>query len=210
MDRLFREGADKYELKPSAAAWDAIQGQAGAKTSVWPSVWKVAAAIVVLISSVLVLFNWKGQSTESLAGVIDHPQQTEGALAWTLPEVKKAFVQVEAVEAQVAAEVQVGEEQQGEMERIDILASEARPFLELQSISVTWEIKMPTRPALFNAPQEESRITIRYYASASEPEKTKKGFGQFIARAQQKLSPDELLADIRTAKDDLFRGNRGD
>ncbi len=209
MDRLFREGADKYELKPSAAAWDAIQGQVGAKTPVWPVVWKVAAVFVVLISSVLVLFNWEHKSTEFLAGVTDYPQPTAEAFEWKLPEAAVALDQADVSEPITVVVIPVKEEQPGSA-YTHVLASEARPYLELQSISLTWEIEMPAKPALYNAPQEETRITIRYYASASEPEKTKKSFGQFIARAQQKLNPDELLADIRTAKDDLFRGNRGD
>lgn len=208
MDRLFHEGAEKYEVKPSAAAWDAIQGQVGTKTSAWPMIWKVAAVLVVLISSVLVLFNEKDQSSEYLAGIADYPQLTEEALVWSLPEVAKSVDQTVAMEVPTLAKFPIQEVK----ENIEIVTSEGevRPYLELQRIQVAWEIEIPSKPALFTAPIEETSVKIRYYASTSAPEKTKKSFGQFIARAQQKLSPDELLADIRTAKDDLFRSNRGD
>lgn len=208
MDRLFREGADKYEVKPSAAAWEAIQGQVGTKTSAWPMIWKVAAVLVVLISSVLVLLNEKDQTSEYLTGIADFPQLTGEALVWSLPEVAKSTDQTVAVEAPTSTRPII--EEVRESIEIVIPEGEMRPYLELQRIQVAWEIEMPSTPALFTVPIEETSVKIRYYASSSAPEKTKKSFGQFIARAQQKLSPDELLADIRTAKDDLFRSNRGD
>ena len=95
MDRLFREGAEKYEAKPSASAWEAIQGQVGTKTSVWPMIWKVAAVLVVIVSSVLVLFNANEQTSFSLAGVVDHPQWTTTVMSWDISE-NVAFTDQEA------------------------------------------------------------------------------------------------------------------
>lgn len=208
MDRLFREGAEKYEVKPSAAAWDAIQGQMGKKASVWPTVLKIAAVLVVLLSSVIVLFRGEDSMTESLAGIADHPQLTGSAIAWDLPTISEKEGQEMTQQISKSAVLPI-EEVEEDFE-INVLAFESRPYLELQRIEVAWEIKMPKKPALYNLPVEETSVKIRYYASTSEPEHTKKSFGQFIARAQQKLNPDELLADIRMAKDDLFRSNRGD
>ena len=208
MDRLFREGAEKYEVKPSATAWDSIQGQVETKASVWPMVWKVAAVLVVLLSSVIVLFRGQDDVTETFAGIADHPQLMENAVAWKLPESTEEVEQVMVLEVSKRAVLPMQEVK--EVFEMSVATIDSRPYLELQSIQVTWEIVMPAKPALYNLPAEETSVKIRYYASTSEPENTKKSFGQFIARAQQKLNPDELLADIRTAKDDLFRSNRGD
>ncbi len=208
MDRLFAERAEQYEVKPDAAAWDAIQSQMGTKSNGLVMVWKVAAVLVVLISSVLVIFNWDNPTSETLAGETDHPQLMERKLAWNLPVdvVKK---QLDVAET-VAETVIVPVEEFRESAQILAVTQVNRPYLELTSITLTWEIDIPSKPALFNDITPETSVKIRYYASTPESEKTKKSFGQFIARAQQKLSPDELLADIRTAKDDLFRGNKGD
>lgn len=207
MDRLFREGAEKYEVKPSAAAWEAIQGQVGAKASVWPTVWKVAAVLVVMISSALVVFTWEDNTSDQLAGQADHPQLKFESYAWNLPEVSKAN---DPVIIDIPAPVKISTPQEEEVVVIAAVTADDRPYLELRSLQISWEIEMPATPALYNVLKEETTVTIRYYASASETDKSKKKIGQFIARAQQKLNPDELLADIRTAKDDLFRSNRGD
>ena len=207
VDRLFREHAEKYEVKPGATAWDTIHGQIGTKTSVWPTVWKVAAVLVVLLSSVIVLFRGQESSTITWSGIADYPQLTEAAVDWELPQVATMVdrTDVRAISKPVKTSVPTVKE------RVQVVASpNERPYLELQSISIAWEITIPDKPELYIVPVEEISIKIRYYASEPEPVKTKKSLGHFLARAQQKLNPDGLLADLRTAKDDLFRSNKGD
>lgn len=211
MDRLFRERADQYEIKPSAAAWDAIQGQVKTKSSPWPMIVKVAAAVVIMISSVIVVLNWTDDTETILAGTADHPTRTGQTVAWKLPE---GMLNTDQPDIYAANSPQMTKEDQKEDAPLLGNPTTQRAYLELLSVVVAWELPVPQKPGIFMNEPLVTRVKIRYYASnatvETESEKEKKSFSQFIARAQEKLSPDELLADLRTAKDDLFKGNRGD
>ena len=209
MDRLFREKANQYEVQPAASAWEAISGEISTDKRALPLVWKVAAMIVVLLSAVLVIFKMQNPAIQGTV-VADHPVQDTYQFVWsfsgevhvpkaneTLATTNRSVVPVTTIETEVFA----------------VAASrQIRPILELERMEVALELPEIIRPGLYLEYQAKSSVKITYYASHSDPETEtgKKSFGQFLAKAQEKLSPDVLLADIRTAKDDLFRNNRGD
>lgn len=215
MDRLFRERAEQYEAKPSAAAWEQISGTITTEKRVFPMVWKVAAMLTVLLSATLILFNLRDNTTSDAYVIADHPVQTLEPMQWNLPE-QKVITEDQMAPAQYANAQQtpftIDKSLVQEKEVWTEVAATGRPILDIKRLDVVLEFPALPHPVLSLNKPKNTGVKIRYYASNTslEEEKEKKSLGQFLAKAQAKLSPDVLLADIRTAKDDLFRGNKGD
>lgn len=209
MDRLFREKSDQFEVKPGASAWEAINGQITTKASIFPIVWKVAAMLIVLLSAVLYIFKWQGSPNSGSEIIASHPVPAIENHEWVLPKESLASVEQTNVLNETVKAEPVVEKSGDQTINID-LKIDARSVLVIERLDVVLEFPELQRPGLSLEQPQRSSVKIRYYASNTESEKNKKSFGQFLAKAQAKLSPDVLLADIRTAKDDLFRGNKGD
>ncbi len=221
LDRLFREKAEHYEVQPSKDAWNQIAGQTStASNNSW--VWKVAASVILLIA-VSLIFWQRSMDTPLEYAMMDFPPVPADSFEihdFELSTEAVAFEPATTSPQEVQADVppstqQVAHEQSDVAER----TPEVIPMLTLSTKKEVLAIEQPVPnrvpmavPSL-EMPMEDlvpegPAVTIRYYADNTEvladSTQGKKRFGNFLARAQA-FQPGVLLADLRAAKDDLFR-----
>jgi len=204
LDRLFREGLDQFEMAPAPASWDQVQGQIAGKRNKM-IIWRVAAAIIILISATLVIINWGNDEINTqYISAVDHPSDTEKfRFEWKIPEdmPTKGNTQVEKVQPQ--SKVPAPDKQ-------EILTKQFET-LTLASINETKiDFELNGNIQLIDLKGKEittEKIRITYIAS-NTPDTTKtNNFGQIWEYLSKDLQPATLLADIRDAKNQLLSRN---
>lgn len=218
IDRLFREKLDGYEVKPSTLSWSQVEKQIRPSQS--QTIYWVAASVSILFISWLV---WPLQSELNdtpILSEVNYPApemftDLESPVAIELNEIevikKPLFKSVDkqsqnsflANNNNVAPVIEKEESE-------DVTLLENKTFVameELETPALEEMIEMETV-----TPKEEFRaIKITYIASSqSEPTSTVDQpndstgvLKKFIAFADR-IDPGEVLADIRTAKDNLI------
>ncbi|WP_370089864.1 hypothetical protein [Ekhidna sp.] len=223
IDRLFREKLDQLEVTPSANAWSQVEKQIRPKKT--PVVYWVAASVSLFLISWIV---WPDSSTEHLtpiASEVSHPVY-QGHPEFVLPVLeesdedqssKKQSKQPQNAPAsrknnkpQVQFAVNETPDTQQEVE-------ETLPLAEVESKTMVAEVEVD-QPTILEEVKEEvikpefRTVKITYIASSTsnEPEGAPKAdstsaFKKFIAFTE-KIDPGDMLADIKTAKDNLLNG----
>lgn len=203
IDRLFRESLDQMEMTPSAAAWDQVQSQISAKKSPWVLIYRVAAAITLLLAASWIFISYKYENTETGAiAFIDKPEQQFFQYEWEIPSFIKSD-QTESIETVKVKKVL--------KETTEIITDSPAAFqmIALESIKTTnWNpenqvsFDLNTKPVF----QEENSIKITYLATASADTVKTNKLNEIIAFLKNE-SPTELLADIRDLKDNFLNKN---
>ena len=225
IDRLFREKLDQMEVSPSANSWSQVEGQIRRKKK--PVVYWVAASISLLLLSWTV---WPGKSeNESLtpiASEVSHPLQSDSYPEFVLPTFKKEVKKEPDRDLDGLARKEASQFA-SKKETISI-PKDVRESVKMNKVPepktmvakteiVKPEVLQPEIQIDNEALKEESKpilktVKITYIASNTKPkqEETIKSdtsgvFKKVIAFAG-KIDPGEMLADMKTAKDNLLNG----
>lgn len=226
IDRLFREKLDSYEAVPSAQAWAEVEKKIGAKSN--PSkFYMIAAAISLLIISWVV---WPQESITDftpIAGEVSHPVLIDGP-EWSIPVVAKETeekkekaqpVFVKRPDVQLVAKEPTKNEAVIDMQKLEdapqlelgletsvASVDEEENFREEATISEEIESVIEQEPEMIKV--DLSKVRITYIASEGEKNQETDSVGAFkkIIAFAGKISPGEVLADIKTAKDDFISG----
>lgn len=228
IDRLFREKLDHLEAMPSAKAWSQVEKQIRPKKT--PIVYWVAASVTILFISWAVWPEASQQIDTLSVSEISHPvNQTQPD--FELPAIKasednkeqeKSNPPVQKVQKTKKKSQPAPQFAVNKTDEEPVIIKDAVPELEeLDTQTAVAELEEPVQteePTIMEEVKDEvvkpsfTAVKITYIASASKVknEETQKNdstgvLKKFIAFTE-KIDPGEMLADIKTAKDNLFNG----
>lgn len=223
IDRLFREKLDQLEVTPTTNAWSQVEKQIRPKKT--PVVYWVAASVSLFLISWLV---WPDAGSEltPIASEVSHPifqghpelvlpvlvkndkDESSKKVQTKKPQHTPATKSTSKPQVQLAINSTLDEKQKIE---------EAPQLSEVEPKTVMAEVKVD-QPAILDEVKEEvskpefRTVKITYIASSTnnEPEDAPKAdstsaLKKFIAFTE-KIDPGDMLADIKTAKDNLLNG----
>ncbi|WP_425392629.1 hypothetical protein [Ekhidna sp.] len=219
IDRLFREKLDQLEVTPSSNAWSQVEKQIRPQKT--PVIYWVAASVSLLLISWMV---WpeapsQTQSFSPIASGIDHPVQSEMP-EFVIPTIKdrkkeevqkqiKALQKRQPVQPQFAKNEpqEVLKDPVVEMPVIDVESKTMVAIEDVDNPDILEGVKGTVEKPAFR------QVKITYIASSSSADasaSTQKTdstgvIKKFIAFAE-KIDPGDVLADIKTAKDNLLNG----
>ena len=219
IDRLFREKLGQMEIKPSANAWSKVEKQI--RPNKTPMIYWVAASVSLLLISWIL---WPEVTTEQqftqIASEVNAPTQVDMP-EFVMPAIDKKDdekpkedrtipVRKRPLQTQFASNKQEAPKMEKVEEQMSVIEAEAKTMVASVEIdapeTLEGAIEEPNRT-------EYKAIKITYIASASGSE-TKEDIQKsdstgvlkkFIAFAE-KIDPGDMLADIKTAKDNLLNG----
>ena len=222
IDRLFREKLDGVEITPSAKAWNQVEGQIRGKKT--PMVYWVAASVTLLLISWIVWPQQENTIVGVASGPIDHPVvQVDRTLTTpiaaklkekdqaVLPILKKAPVSNQApLVAEVKSEDRIESIPEYEIE--EVINDKAVATIDEEEVPLLMEMSDQIDPIMEEVDSVMATVKITYIASSSTSSKPTLAeadsagvFKKFIAFTE-KIDPGEMLADIKTAKDNLLNG----
>lgn len=222
IDRLFREKLDGLEVNPSSQAWSEVEKQirpTQSRTMYW-----VAASVTLLFVSWLVWPEQTQVGNEVFISGIDHPiapksEEYSIPVAVELSKVDKQEAQpimkavVKPVNTTPNVQVALVEEPAPQQEEISFEEVETKEVVAVEEVEQL-PLEEVITPELEEIVEESIKtVRITYIASASQklqPNETQKNdstgvLKKFIAFAG-KIDPGEMLADMKTAKDNLING----
>jgi hypothetical protein len=212
IDRLFREKMDNLEVMPSAGAWAQVEKQIRPKKSF--KIYWAAAAVTLLFASWLFWPTQVNLELTPIASEVNQPPFME------IPDFIMIEIKVVKRNENAPLKKNVAISNQGQLvakkESKEVIKPliEDIPLLEMETKSAV-AIAEIEQPAVIDKLITEntvaiSPVKITYIASASnsvneELQKTDSAsaFKKFIAFAE-KIDPGEVLADFKTAKDNLL------
>ena len=225
IDRLFREKLDHLEVTPSAKGWSQVEKQIRPKKT--PAIYWVAASVTLLFISWIV---WPEASTPTynvVASEVNHPVN-QPLPDFELPVVKVAEEKMEVkeqktipqpvqqVQKQTVTQPQFAMNEPTE-DKIDII-KDAAPEIEEVEVNTAVAEAVVEEPVIIEEVKDEvekptfTAVKITYIASADKntKEEVQKNdstgvLKKFIAFTE-KIDPGNMLADIKTAKDNLLNG----
>ena len=223
IDRLFREKLDAFEVTPSPGSWTSVEKEISSVKS--KMIYWVAASVTLLAT---LWFVWQdpASSTDSrMISNIDHPQlptfsEPSAPIAAALSEEQKqprkaikASASPEVIRQQTAVLTEVVEKAAAkpEKEAFEIELIETKD-VALETFEID-PINEQDQVAPVMGQEASSRVKITYIAANTEnivvPNQLKDdstgAIKKFFAFAE-KIDPGEMLADIKTAKDNLLNG----
>ena len=218
IDRLFREKLDAFEVKPSPQSWSQVEKQIRPSQS--RSIYWIAASVSLLFISWLV---WPLQSElddSPILSEVNHPipemlRDLETPVAIELNEievVKKPLlksVQKQSKSSFLANNDDVTPVIEKE-ESEDVTLLENKTFVAMEELDTPVLEEMIEMETV--TPKEDFRaIKITYIASSqTEPASAinhnndSTGVLKKVIAFAERIDPSEVLADIRTAKDNLI------
>lgn len=208
LDQLFRETLDQYEMNPSSQSWDKVQDRlAGSQKNTWLTPWRIAAAIALLVTAAVLTLTYEPDRPMEFVAGADHPIESE-TFAWNVqvpdkPTPKKpSEPSLAGAPAPAApAESLVPEEQP--------VAYSTLQVARISDFKIDQELPVKTSFPLKTDPDTEPyaiRITYITASTSESPEDSENKLEKVFSIARE-LSATELLADLRDAKDNIFRRN---
>jgi len=220
IDRLFREKLDALEITPSEGAWTQVEKQIQTKKA--PTFYWIAASVTLLLLSWLI---WPAQDQSTgtyAASEVDHPMiemqpDFNVPVAITLEEEKEVKritpkIRKPAQTSKIQTLLATNKEDKVTEDRVELSEQ-----IETKTMVVQEELKVPIIEDTV-LPENEmekmmSTAKITYIASSNkeltyeseQKSDTTNAIKKFIAFAE-KIDPGEMLADIKTAKDNLLNG----
>ncbi|GAB4247232.1 MAG: hypothetical protein Tsb0034_26380 [Ekhidna sp.] len=227
IDRLFREKLDSLEAVPSSKAWTELEQQLRPKNKGISVYWVAASIVAIVIASTLLITRNDHLDNGAIIAENDYPalaQQPkfEAPVAAVLNEnegQKNSNTRTKSLKSKVktvnsslasmeASTKKIASDAVDSIAALDIktmVASEETSILpeEIEQISIQSPLETSS---------EKKKIKITYIASNVKPaenqiqDRDSTGvLKKFIAFAE-KIDPGEMLADIRTAKDNFISG----
>lgn len=233
IDRLFREKLDSFEVAPSAKSWSEVERKIGANGSPAKFYW-IAAAVSAIIISWAAWPQEPAMNFTPIASEVNRPVP-ETVPEFTLPilieETQEKMVQPKVrrqldvqLVAQEPVKVQKDEMLAERVEKLPIVEAEPKiavAVVEVEEIDLntvdltTMETEDKVEVAVEGKKQDNkikvdlSKVKITYIAATTAETTQEKdsvgAFKKFIALAG-KISPGDVLADMKTAKDDFING----
>ncbi len=207
LDAFFKERINELEVPPMPESWGKVQQSLPSKKTPWAWIGITATAAMIAIAFGLFLFTPKGSISnrgENIAGQIDHPKTQ--AIAWpkiSRPEVvqtqKKAKPRQKLVATAPIEKTQQPVTEVVEMPKLAELEPEMKIAIEVAKLDIETE-------AILEKTEEPKPVKITYIA-AETPEGEEKNRLNKMLTAAQKISPADVLADIRDAKNNLLNRN---
>lgn len=209
-DDFFKSKLDAIEFAPQADAWAQVQNQLGKKAlPLHLIITRVAAAIVILIAATLIFFNIDSKDNSELIGFIDHPTLVGNNQV----EVSRIIVPQLTVEMVPSTENHKKNRAHLNQENNEpIKVNSELPMLQIERIAtIDIVVEATTEIPLIklnNTKQAIEKVKITYIASTEIPESvdTDGKLNRMMAVAQN-VSPSNLLAELRAAKNNLFQTN---
>ncbi|MEP5613041.1 MAG: hypothetical protein ABJP45_12370 [Cyclobacteriaceae bacterium] len=224
IDRLFREKLDSLEVAPSAKSWSEVEKKIGANRNPIKFYWIAAAVSAIIIGWVV----WPKEDVMEftpIASEVDHPV-LEATPDLTLPILERKAQEKlidpkirKQVNAQLVAQEpvkvkDVPNEKIEELPLVELESKTAKAVAEVQEVE-TIPLEIESTVETINEQIDNkikvdlSKVKITYIAATEQEIKQEKdsvgAFKKFIAFAG-KISPGDVLADIKTAKDDFING----
>ncbi|MEQ9468480.1 MAG: hypothetical protein RLN88_13790 [Ekhidna sp.] len=216
IDRLFREKLDHLEVTPSASSWSKVEKQIRPQKT--PVIYWVAASVSIILLSWTV---WPkedvSESFKPIASEVSYPSP-EQTPEFVLPEIEKEKIKEGIAPKSIKTprkttpQAQFAstnlEEGKGKMEEHPVME-------DLQEKTMVAEVDMESpeipKEVIEEVKKPEFRtVKITYIASSDDnkPEEAQKAdstgvLKKFIAFAE-KIDPGDMLADIKTAKDNFI------
>ena len=216
IDRLFREKLDTHEVVPSSQAWEKVEKQISSRNNQRGYYWIAAAVSLIMIG----WFAWPSENVKNewlpIASEINHPKQLDFFdFTWSIPAIKqKAQMRIPQPVATIknpdpldkpVASIVKSEHSNIELYEPETM-NESKSFVaELEEGEI---FNQPISPKGDELETRVARVKITYISSSKkqtliQPEDSSKRFKKLFAFAEN-LSPGEVLADLRSAKDDFF------
>lgn len=207
LDRFFREGTEYYEVQPSQEAWKRLESKVRpGRSRVY---YAVAAVITMILSVTVAVYIIKDQGIDSgqhMAISIDSPQKPLVEVI-QLPEliqmrdkVEKGIIErIQPLAVETAYEV----EQEKESSKVPIIVIEPIELTGKGMAQLDYQLDWTIDE--LSGYEKKSTIKIKYFTQvgADLEEKPSEKIGKWISKAQD-VSPAQVLASIRNAKDDLL------
>ncbi|MFY0599976.1 MAG: hypothetical protein JXR03_09920 [Cyclobacteriaceae bacterium] len=220
-DDFFSSRLTSIEVEPSADSWAKVQGQIGKKVTPW-YLNKVAAAILLLFTSATLVYlvsTGKEDDKNALIGETIVSPSIDETIGFESPNILSAKTQNTAVHSKkaikkesIAIAVKKTEAVKKDismtnMESIEILSPPriAINFLENNQPNEKPDIHKGNNESI---KLEQQRVKIIYIAKSESPESDRANdkFNR-VRTVAQNVSPSNLLADLRDAKDNFFAMN---
>ena len=215
IDRLFREKMNQLEVTPSSSSWSQVEKQIRPKKM--QSIYWVAASITLVLISWIVWPESNSQKFNPIASEVNHPIQpaTPEFVVPVIEEKEESADKPQRMQKKAPVQTQfamnkpeepknetVGQVPLVELESKTMVASE-----DIEEPQILDEVINEVQKPEFRA------VKITYIASSGgegSKENIQKAdstttLKKFIAFAE-KIDPGDMLADIKTAKDNLLNG----
>lgn len=215
LDQFFRENLDQVEIAPSAEGWRYVQDQLstkkGNKTGL---IWKVAAVVTVLVAATVALWNVPEGSKQQWISAVDHPVVDDG-MTWSF-DIPRHHVAHEAANEKANKPQRLISKQNSQSHpSANQMVREEIPTLRVAALNepkIEVELDLQDVAIPKEQPEEEATyIKITYIASTASKKAVRdddsEGRLTKVLSAAKEVHTLELLADIREAKDNLFRRN---
>lgn len=228
IDRLFREKLGHLEAAPSAKAWSQVEKQIRPKKT--PIIYWVAASVTILFISWAVWPEASRQIDTLSVSEISHPVN-QNQSDFELPTIKASENSEEQEKSNAPVQkVQKPKKKSQPAPQFAVNKTDEEPAIIKDAVPELEELDTQTAVAELEEPSKTEEATmmeevkkevekpsftavkITYIASASKVknEEVQKNdstgvLKKFIAFTE-KIDPGEMLADIKTAKDNLFNG----
>ena len=216
IDRLFREKMNQLEVTPSSSSWSQVEKQIRPKKTA--AIYWVAASISLVLISWIAWPETNSQEFNPIASEVNHPIQPATA-EFVVPDIEEneeSYDKPQKVQKRTPAKTQFALNKQEETkketeEELPVIGLEPKTMVATEEVvaheifkEVIEEVKKP----------EFRAVRITYIASSTNSNDNNENIQKadsttalkkFIAFAE-KIDPGDMLADIKTAKDNLLNG----
>lgn len=209
-DDFFKSKLYNAEIEPSIEAWAQVQKTIGESTKPWyAGLGKIAAAVALVVTTIFI-FNSTKKEEQWLADVVDHPVLIPNkTFEIIVPEIVK---NTQLVKNEISVQNQKPKKKTIELihnaptktlEK-DLIATLEIEKIEPELISIELEERLPIlKESKNNSGPKPVKITYIAASENPEPDQPIEKFSRVVEAAQH-VSPSELLADLRDAKNNLF------
>lgn len=222
IDRLFREKMNQLEVAPTKGAWSQVEGQIQHKKK--PLVYWVAAAVSLLVACWVIFPKTNHELPGTpIASIVNHPQFPGDELSIELPRVAPKGIQkddskptVKKIPTQMVAKAKpvpipktTEEQLKQENALADLSSVDIKELIAEAEVNEPSMTKQDDTKDIKNKPQV---VKITYIASntqsTSEQDSDRDSTGVFkkVVAFAGKLDPGDMLADMKTVKDNLLNG----
>jgi hypothetical protein len=215
IDQLFRENLDQIEVTPSPQAWSRVERQIQPKKTY--SFYWIAASISLLLISWLVWPESNHTSQTPIAGEVNYPP------SWHMPSLE-----IPPVDEQNPSTAVLEPKTRKEKPRSTQVLAQSIPENTEMDVQESTVVSLEAKEMVANLEIEEPEVLPQTVEKAKQPEigaikityiastrnrthpvahqSDTTGVLKKIIAFTEKIDPGEMLADIKTAKDNLLNG----
>lgn len=223
LDRLFREGLDTLEVTPQAQSWKQVQSQlANNKKYKGILPLSIAASILIMLTTTIIVFlysdNQIAKNELLVTTKVDHPTEEtmhlielealpsittihqQPAIAKQDHNLSKPKTAIPAGLQNMVASNETIHASKPRFSTMNIASIHELPSAEIKQL--TPALSLPAE-----ATKKSATIKITYIAKGTVENGRSRKLGHLISAFSKEGSGSGILADIRDAKDNLFKKN---